>query len=148
MKDKQTVFHYLPQDSIIALAEAAGRNSIYIYESWEDEYRGKTPDQIREHILGDFPDFPSGEGEVYLDTRVKEILRAMDETPRRLSVSYTNLGIVYRYHEDYKNAAACYTRAIELWEDNLTAENNLNILLDRPMKKRSLLRKLFPKPKE
>ena len=75
-------------------------------------------------------------------------MEGIKETPRRLSVSYTNLGIMYRFREDYENAALSYKKAMDLWEDNLSAENNLNILLGRPLKKRSLLRKIFPEPKQ
>ena len=142
-------FHHLGQDSLISLAESAVRNSILIYEKWMDGYSGKTPAEIREQVEGAFglglesrrPEKKAG----YLDTRVEEIQDAEKETPRRLSVSYTNLGIVYRYREDYESAAACYRKAMDLWEDNLTAENNLNLLLGRPMKKRNLIQKMFPK---
>ncbi|MCF8332405.1 MAG: tetratricopeptide repeat protein, partial [Bacteroidales bacterium] len=58
------------------------------------------------------------------------------------------LGMICRYNGNYDSALVNYTRAMKLWDENLTAENNLSVLLNRPKKKRSLLRKLFPPPKE
>jgi len=37
---------------------------------------------------------------------------------------------------------------MELWGENLTAENNLNILLGRPVRKRTFIQKMFPQPKD
>jgi tetratricopeptide (TPR) repeat protein len=136
-------YHHLGQDSLITLGELAVRKSIRLYEEWMERYEGKDGTGIRHEAQSTF-----GTGfEAYLDNRVKEIETAIKETPRRLSVSYTNLGLVYRYREDYQEAASCYQQAIDLWEDNLTAENNLNILLGRPLKKRNFLQKMFPKSK-
>jgi tetratricopeptide (TPR) repeat protein len=143
-----TPFHGLGQDSIMALGESAVRNSIAIYEGWMDLYSGKTENEIRDGIRESFMDglevADPDETSRYLDNRVKEIEQAIEETPRRLSVSYTNLGIVYRYRLDYESAAIHYRHALELWEDNLTAENNLNLLLGKPPRKRTFIEKMFP----
>ncbi len=142
-------FHYLGQDSLIAMGETAARRSIDIYENWLCQYAGKQAGEIREQAEIDFAvgmmSLDSVQNELYLENRVKEIEAAIEETLRRLSVSYTNLGICYRYREDYAAAASCYKKSMDLWEDNLTAENNLNILLGKPIKKRNFLQKLFPK---
>ncbi len=135
-------FHSMGQDSLIALGESAARESIKRYEDWLEKYEKKDGAAIRQEVQTTF-----GTGyEAYLDKRVKEIEKAIQETPRRLSVSYTNLGLTYRYREDYQAAADCYRKAMDLWEDNLTAENNLNILLGQPLKKRNFIQKMFPKP--
>ena len=84
----------------------------------------------------------------FISKRVSEIVDAQNETPRRLSVAYTNLGIIKRHQEKYKDAIDCYTKAIELWDMNLAAENNLNTLLGRPLKKQNMLRKIFPPKKD
>jgi tetratricopeptide (TPR) repeat protein len=144
-------YHYLGPDSLIACGERAVRNSIAIYEDWLACYEGRGPAEIREQIgtlFGHEPDSRDpDEVAAYVDNRVREIEDALKETPRRLSVAYTNLGLVYRYREDYATAASCYQKAIRLWEENLTAENNLNILLGNPLKKRNFLQKMFPKSK-
>jgi tetratricopeptide (TPR) repeat protein len=139
------------QDSLIALGESAVRKSIEIYESWLERFETDGPAGTREKVQADFmhglDTGEPGQAESYVQNRVREIKEALEETPRRLSVSYTNLGLVYRYREDYTEAASCYRKAMDLWEDNLTAENNLNILLGKPLKKRNFLQKMFPRPK-
>ena len=144
-------YHHMGQDSLMALGESAARRSIDIYENWLSAYAGSGLEEIQEQVLANFEiglntDDPEAK-EAYVENRVKEIEDAIEETPRRLSVSYTNLGLAYRYREDYQEAASCYQQAMDLWEDNLTAENNLNILLGKPMKKRNFLQKMFPKSK-
>ena len=91
--------------------------------------------------------YSAEEMEIYADTRIIEIQDAQKEIDRRLSVSYTNLGMVYRQKELYDSAAANYIIAVELWDQNLTAENNLNILFGKPLRKRNLIQKLFPPKK-
>jgi len=147
-----THYHHLGKDSLLNLGESAVRNSIYIYESWLGTYSGLEELQIREQIRKNFV-MGLDEGcpekiDLYLDNRIEEIQTAIEETPRRLSVSYTNLGIIHRYRMDYQSAAACYQKALDLWQENLTAENNLNLLLGRPLKKRNFIEKMFPKPKD
>jgi len=145
-------FHHMGIDSLVTLGESAVRNSIYIYESWLRTYSGLTELQIRNQIGESFVmglgDATPEEIDVYLNTRIGEIQAAIEETPRRLSVSYTNLGIIHRYRKDYRNAAACYQKALDLWQENLTAENNLNLLLGRPLRKKNFIEKMFPKPKD
>ncbi len=147
-----TSFHAMGLDSLMILGESAVRNSISIYEKWTGLYSGKTEAEIREEIKESFAEGLEGysqkEINLFFENRVAEILASLEEAPRRLSVSYTNLGIIYRYKEDYQSAAAHYEKAIKLWEENLTAENNLNILLGRPLTKRTFIQKMFPKPKD
>jgi tetratricopeptide (TPR) repeat protein len=76
--------------------------------------------------------------------RVKEIMSARIETPRRLSVSYTNLGIIKRHENEVEKAYDYYNKALELWDENHAAKNNMNILFGKPPEKQSVLRKLFP----
>jgi len=80
----------------------------------------------------------------FLENRVQEIIMAQGENDRRLSVCRTNLGVVYRYQGAYLEAVQQYEMAIELWDRNLEAENNLNKLINKPLKKRSIIQKIFP----
>jgi len=139
------------QDSIIQLASQYSKVSIDIYNTWLAAYETLTETEIREKIK---PDFVIGFEQIdakkhnrILERRIKEIIDAQVETKRRLSVSYTNLGIIYRHNEEYEKAADSYETALELWDENLTAENNLNVLLGLPLKKRTLIQKLFPPEK-
>lgn len=136
------------QDSLIALAENSAKLSIEIYEQWLGFYQDKDLEEIESSISGEFykglEKYDTKQKNIYLRNRVKEIQDSQTETKRRLSVSYTNLGIIYRHKLQYESAANCYKKAIDLWDRNLTAENNLNVLLGRPIKKRSFIQKLFP----
>jgi len=136
------------QDSFVQLAEGAIKKSITIYELWEDQFGHADPDKCKELISDDFlaglKHYDEEEQEKYLDNRVNEIVQSAVETRRRLSVSYTNMGIVHRFYERYDSAALCYTKALELWDRNLTAENNLNLLLGRPQRKQNIIQRLFP----
>jgi tetratricopeptide (TPR) repeat protein len=84
--------------------------------------------------------------EKIIKKRVEDIILAQVETKRRLSVSYTNLGVIDRYEGKPEDAKKRYEKAIALWKDNYIAKNNLNVLLGKPIKQRSLTERLFPKP--
>jgi tetratricopeptide (TPR) repeat protein len=84
----------------------------------------------------------------FLKNRIREMESAQIENKRRRSVCYSNLGLVHRYWGDYEAAAEHYMKAIQLWDRNLDAENNLNILLNKPLRKRNLLQRLFPPEKQ
>lgn len=148
-ESKPEAFMLLTKDSLLNLAQKSVQTSITIYENWLEKYSDKNSEQI-EQILQD--NYLIGlenysKKEKFIKSRIKEIETAQYETERRLSVAYTNLGIIYRHFEQYENAINNYQKAIELWEQNLTAENNLNILLGKPLTKRNLIQKLFP-PKQ
>ncbi|MBN2347784.1 MAG: hypothetical protein JXJ22_03040 [Bacteroidales bacterium] len=136
------------QDSLIFLAEKSAEQSVEIYTRWLNVFRNKNEEEIKDIISPDFysglENFSPDQKKRYLKNRIKELMDSRIETERRLSVSYTNLGIICRHKLEYESAANYYTRAIELWDRNLTAENNLNILLNRPLKKRNFIQKLFP----
>lgn len=136
------------KDSLLNLADLAIRRSISIYEAWEERFAKHTEEMIKEEIRTEFMTglerYAEAERKEYLEKRVEEIIESQTEIHRRLSVSYTNLGIIYRHREEYEAAVKSYQTALELWDRNLTAENNLNILLGQPLKKRNILQRLFP----
>ncbi len=105
-------------------------------------------EQIKKRISPFFnPSDPSLAGmnrQKVLEKRVKSIQDAQIETSRRISVSLTNLGMINRYRGELEEARKNYEKAISLWERNYTAHDNLNILLNQPVKKRSMISKLFP----
>jgi len=135
----------------ISKAENAVSKSLQIYHDWFKKFEGLTDEAIRDKIeegfLRGLDNYSPDEKELFLDKRIQEIMEAQIENQRRLSVSYTNLGIIKRHQQKYDSAAIYYTKALNLWERNLTAENNLNILLNRPLKERNLIQRLFPPEK-
>jgi len=147
-ENKPEEYSLLSKDSLLNLAQISVNKSITIYENWLKIYSDKSKDQINDIINVDFltglEQYSEKDKNRFLENRIKEIETSQYETERRLSVAYTNLGIIYRHLEQYEKTIDCYTKAIELWDQNLTAENNLNILLGKPLKKRNLIQKLFP----
>lgn len=137
--------------SLLQKAECMVRQSITLYDRWLATYAEIGESEIYRIAAENFSEgleaYDADQQEGFLDRRIKEITEALEENPRRLSVSYTNLGTIKRHQMDYDSAVIYYTRAMELWDQNLTAENNLNILLNRPLKKRNLIQKLFPPEK-
>lgn len=139
------------KDSLLNLAKNEFEKSINIYINWLNEYEKISENEIIEKATTDFENCKTinkDEIEKFVKKRTSEIKTAQFETPRRLSVSYTNLGIVMRHFEKYDSAITCYTEALKLWQDNLSAKNNVNILLGRPLEDRTIIDKIFPKDSE
>ncbi|MFO8088075.1 MAG: tetratricopeptide repeat protein [Bacteroidales bacterium] len=148
----QNLMADISDDSLLAIAKKEVNTALLIYKKWKIKYADSDRSDWRKMIKNDFvaglEDYPEEEQEKFLEKRLDEFEATRTEIDRRLSVAYNNLGMICRYNGNYDSALVNYTRAMKLWDENLTAENNLNVLLNRPKKKRSLLRKLFPPPKE
>jgi tetratricopeptide (TPR) repeat protein len=82
-----------------------------------------------------------------LHKRVEDLVLARKEMPRRLSVCFTNLGIILRHQYKQNEAVESYIKAMTLWKDNYTARNNFNVLMGKPPKDRTIIDKLFPPDK-
>ena len=140
------------KDSLLLLAEISVNKSIGIYEQWLDVYQDKNLIEIEQVVSNDFfrnlEEYSDVEKNKFFNSRIKEIQEAQTETQRRLSVAYTNLGIIHRHKLQYESAASYYKKAMDLWDKNLTAENNLNILLNRPLRKRNFIQKMFPEERK
>ncbi len=139
------------KDSLINKAEYYVDTCITIYENWLSVYGDMSEVEIRKHVTLTFQntDYPFERSLLpsYIDKRVKDFMLAQRECIRRLSVSYTNQGMVYRNQNQLERALTNYKKAIELWDKNLTAENNINLILGRPLKERTILERLFPDKK-
>ncbi len=134
------------------IAEKHFKQSIDIYESWMDTFGNLDNNAMMKKIKQDFPsDIPAFQGldiQKIRENRLEDMMLAQTETPRRLSVSYTNIGIIHRHHYRFKEAMDMYEKALALWDRNHTAKNNLNILLGKPVEKPNVLERLFPPEKE
>jgi tetratricopeptide (TPR) repeat protein len=142
----------IPTDSLLKYSFNEIETAISMYENWKNTFSSKSETDIKQMIENEFLDglsnYAEEDQQTFLGNRVKELISTQQEIDRRLSVAYTNKGMVYRMAEDYESAILCYKKAIDLWDQNLTAENNLNILFGKPIKKRSIIEKLFPPEKE
>ncbi len=134
------------------LATQYCNKSIENYQLWLKEMMELSESQIKEKIAPFFdpkdPAFKKVDFDAVFEKRVADIQLAQIETTRRLSVALTNLGVINRYKGNFEQAKANYEKAIELWDRNYTAQDNLNTLLNQPIKKRSMIDKLFPPEKD
>lgn len=122
--------------------------AINLYTTWIDSVKGLNQNELKSIITKQFnPNDSSFKGlncTRIIDKRVKDLVLARDEVPRRLSVAFTNLGIIQRHQLHQSEAAESYVKALQLWEDNPAALSNLNVLFGKPPKDRTILQKLFP----
>lgn len=129
-------------------AEKYTLQAIRLYEQWLADMGELTRDKVEQRVrptfvLGD-PALVDVDVENVIQKRVDDIMLAQLETTRRLSVTYTNLGVIERYKGNLERAKICYEKAIGLWDRNYTAKDNLNVLLNQPVNKRSIIDRLFP----
>ena len=130
------------------IAETYTRQAIGLYEQWLSDMGKLTRDEVEQRVrptftLGD-PALEDVNVENVIQKRVDDIMLAQLETKRRLSVTYTNLGVIERYKGNLEISKKCYEKAIELWDRNYTAKDNLNVLLNQPVNKRSMIDRMFP----
>lgn len=140
--------HEVVRQHYFAMAEQELYSGIDVYQQWLGKFDSLDEEAIERLVYNDFMSDPLISGdhkvETYIRQRVKEIMLARAEMPRRLSVSYTNLGIIRRHENRLEEAVGYYVQALELWEENLAAKNNLNIIFGRPVERHGFLRRLFP----
>lgn len=146
----------LTHDSLLTaglLKTAQGHidTAIAIYSRWLDAY-GKL--SLNELEMAEIPYFNKDDAAFHgknhdkiFKKRINDLLLAQKETRRRLSVSYTNKGIVLRHQYRQEEAADYYIKAISMWKENYTAKNNFNILMGKPPEDRSIIDQLFPPEK-
>ncbi len=123
-----------------------------IYEEWLNEFGKLSEKEIAEKVTNYYdatqPYYVDNDITKIINKRIKDIQVAQIETPKRLSVALTNLGIVQRHKLEYDKAMENYKKALTLWEGNRSAKNNINILLGRPVEEMTTIEKLFPDEKE
>jgi tetratricopeptide (TPR) repeat protein len=141
----------LSRDSLLDLATRELDFALDVYYEWKNTYADMSRKEWETSIKADFfrgvEEYNTEEKEAFLANRLDLMEDTKTEIDRRLSVSHSNMGMVYRLGEEYDSAVHQYAKAMELWDRNLTAENNLNVLLDKPLKKRNIIQKLFPPDK-
>jgi len=127
-------------------------SSITCYKRWKSEWGRLSSEEVRYKLsrlmLKDDPGFNKVNFERVFNRRVENILDARIETDRRLSVSITNKGIIYRHMQQQDSALICYREALNLWKDNRIARSNLSVLMGGKPIKPSFIESLFPPNKE
>lgn len=121
-------------------------SAINIYSRWIDNWGSLDETGIRNRLSSVMKPVQATKGseDRILKRKVNKILDAVTETPRRLSVAYTNKATVYRHLMQPDSSLACLKKALSLWEDNHTARSNLSVLLGGKPVKPGILRTLFP----
>lgn len=127
-------------------------SSINIYNNWIAEWEVLSNDEIAEKIRPFINEndnhFEGLNFKRIFDKRVKDLVKAQIETPRRLSVSLSNKGTIYRHKLLVDSALLCYQKALALWKDNRTAKSNLSVLMGGEPVKPTIIESLFPPDKE
>ncbi|WP_027183909.1 hypothetical protein [Desulfovibrio inopinatus] len=131
---------------LLEQAEFHAQNAKKIYTKWLKNFGTVSGTTLRTDLEPYFTDndFPNADAERIRERRLQELIDAQTETPRRLSVTLTNLGIIARYNGNGAQAASLYQEALEYWPDNETAKANLARLRGEDHEGRSALEKLFP----
>ena len=126
-------------------------SSMMVYKNWISVWEKLSYEEIAERIsvYMDESDkvFEGLNFRRIFDKRVKDILAAQIETPRRLSVSLTNKGTIYRHQHLVDSALSCFNQSLLLWKDNRTAKSNLSVLMGGEPVKPSIIESLFPPDK-
>lgn len=136
------------KNHLLAMAMEYCDSSIFIYKKWLDEWDGLSTEEIaiklEPFMKDEDPVFNSFNFGRIFKRRVKNVVEAQYETVRRLSVSYTNKGTIFR-HLNKPDSSLVYVRmALSLWADNRTAESNLSVLMGGEPLKPELIESLFP----
>lgn len=148
-----TMALYFTEDSIIKLnyfnyASDYFDSAIKVYENWLTVFTNINNKDLMEMLTKNYteniPGIKKNRLKKMISRRTKEIHQARIETPRRISVCWSNKGIIMRHTNKPESAIRYYKKAIELWPDNLTAKNNLNTMLGLPPEKIPFLKRIFP----
>ena len=136
------------KDNLLELSAVYCDSSISVYSRWIGEWENMSEEDVAGRLRHDMdPNDPAFEGRPFsriFGKRVKDLMLAQIETPRRLSVSLSNKAIAYRHLMMQDSALTYYERALAQWKGNKIAESNLNVLLGgKPLKPR-LIESLFP----
>ncbi len=141
----------LEKTNMLKIAQQHIDSSIVIYTKWLNINKNLSKEKLLINITPFFPKediaFKGKNYQNILQKRVDDLLLAQKECSRRLSVSYTNLGIIQRHLYKQDKALASYIKAIKLWKDNYTARNNFNVLMGNEPEDRSIIDELFPPEK-
>ena len=126
--------------------------SIDIYLNWLQRFETLSEREIssivKDYYKVEHKSFVTNNIDKVIGKRLDDIIKSKKETPRRLSVSYTNLAIVQRHKMNYEGAMTSYKKALTLWEGNRSAKNGINILLGYPVEEATILEKLFPEDED
>jgi hypothetical protein len=136
------------KETLLELSVIYCDSSIAVYNRWLGEWGELPEEEVARRVLAEMDESDSAFAGLNFkrisEKRVKDFMLARIETPRRLSVSYTNKATAYRHLMMQDSALIYYDRALALWKDNRTAESNLSVLLGGEPVKPGIIKTLFP----
>lgn len=138
------------KETLLNLALEYCDSGIYIYKGWITEWGSLTRDEISDKLhsyMKSEDPFLSHNFERIFSRRIRNIMMAQTETPRRLSVSLTNKGTILRHMMKPDSARVMYSEALSLWKENRTAKSNMSVLSGGEPLKPSVIESLFPPDK-
>lgn len=142
----------IEKNTLLDLAGIYCDSSIMVYQRWLSEWAKLSEEEIvcrmKPLLRKDDPAFREYNFKRIFNRRVKYMSEAQIETPRRLSVSLTNKGTIFRHRLMPDSAAACYGRALQLWRNNRIAISNLSVLMGGDPVKPTIIESLFPPDKK
>jgi len=134
--------------TLLELSVSYCDSAVTTYRNWLDQWDPLTEEvvseRLKEQMSESDPAFAGLNFSRLLKKRVKDIMLARVETPRRLSVSYTNKGTAYRHLMMPDSALMYYEKALAIWKHNRTAGSNLSVLLGGEPVKPGIIESLFP----
>jgi len=140
------------KNTLLALSMSYCDSSINCYNFWKNEWSSLSSAEIGNKLepfmREEDPGFQDVNFKKVFKKRVKSIMDAQVETDRRLSVSITNKGTIFRHMQIPDSALYCYREALSLWHDNRIARSNLSVLMGGKPIKPSFIESLFPPDKE
>jgi tetratricopeptide (TPR) repeat protein len=143
-----TAVKHEEKNTLLELAMIYCDSSIAVYRRWIQEWygidRNRIESRMRNSMDAHHPAFKGRNFEKILARRVSNQVTAQTETPRRLSVSLSNKGIIYRHLMMPDSALACFKRSLELWNDNRSAKSNLSVLMGGKAIEPGMIESLFP----
>ena len=147
--DTEVIEH--EKKSLLDLAMKYCDSSINVYQKWISEWDTLSPAtialKVKPYMNAADPAFEGLNFERIFSKRVTNIITAQIETPRRLSVSLSNKGTIFRHLIMPDSALAYYTKALSIWNDNRTARSNMSVLMGGEPVKPTVIESLFPPDK-
>jgi tetratricopeptide (TPR) repeat protein len=143
-----TAVKHEEENTLLELAMIYCDSSITVYRNWIKDWseidRIGIESRLRKSMNAGHPAFKGRNFEKIIARRVSNQITAQTETPRRLSVSLSNKGIIFRHLMMPDSALDCFKKSLELWKDNRSAKSNLSVLLGGKPLEPGMIESLFP----
>ena len=140
------------KDSLFNMALIDFKKAKNIYNNWIEWKKNTNESDLKEYLNKqynkDIKLFAEKDINEVIEQRIKDLDLAEIETPRRLSVVYSNIAVIKRHTNNLDDAIAYYSKSLELWPKNHEAKNNLNVLCGKKREEQSVINKMFPSKRD